>query len=88
MVTVELVYAPFGAPIIHMHIQVADRATVEDVVQQSGLQDRYPEILSYSVGVFSKKVEPNTAVCAGDRIEIYRPLLLDPMEKRRRRAKG
>jgi putative ubiquitin-RnfH superfamily antitoxin RatB of RatAB toxin-antitoxin module len=87
MITVELVYAPIGAPIIHLHLQVAPKRTVREVIYQSGLQAHYPEIFSYSVGVFSKLVDLNTIVCAGDRIEIYRPLLIDPMEKRRRRAK-
>lgn len=39
------------------------------------------------VGIFSRKVEPSQPVADGDRIELYRPLQLDPMEARRRRAR-
>jgi putative ubiquitin-RnfH superfamily antitoxin RatB of RatAB toxin-antitoxin module len=39
------------------------------------------------VGIFAKKVAPERPLKAGDRVEIYRPLILDPMEARRRRAK-
>lgn len=38
------------------------------------------------VGVFGKKVEASRVLVAGDRVEIYRALTLDPMEARRRRA--
>ena len=39
------------------------------------------------LGIFAKKVAPERPLEAGDRVEIYRPLILDPMEARRRRAK-
>ncbi|XDZ30059.1 RnfH family protein [Xanthomonas sp. NCPPB 2632] len=39
------------------------------------------------LGIFAKKVAPDRPLEAGDRVEIYRPLILDPMEARRRRAK-
>lgn len=39
------------------------------------------------IGIFARKVEPNRPVVEGDRIELYRPLQLDPMEARRRRAR-
>jgi putative ubiquitin-RnfH superfamily antitoxin RatB of RatAB toxin-antitoxin module len=38
------------------------------------------------VGIFGKKVEPGHVLGQGDRVELYRPLTLDPMEARRRRA--
>jgi putative ubiquitin-RnfH superfamily antitoxin RatB of RatAB toxin-antitoxin module len=39
------------------------------------------------LGIFARKVAPERVLEAGDRVEIYRPLILDPMEARRRRAK-
>jgi putative ubiquitin-RnfH superfamily antitoxin RatB of RatAB toxin-antitoxin module len=39
------------------------------------------------LGIFSKRVSSDHLVQAGDRIEIYRPLMLDPMEARRRRIR-
>ncbi|MDF4003871.1 RnfH family protein [Luteibacter sp. PPL552] len=40
------------------------------------------------LGVFATKVAADRVLEAGDRVEIYRPLALDPMEARRRRASG
>lgn len=40
------------------------------------------------LGIFSKKVAADRVLEEGDRVELYRPLTLDPMEARRRRAKG
>lgn len=85
---VDVVYAPLNAPIIHLHMDDVDNLTVGEVLQQSGLLETHPEICDLSVGIFSKLVDYNTKVRSGDRIEIYRPLLIDPMEKRRQRAKG
>lgn len=61
---------------------------VEDVIKQSGVLDAYPDIdlAVNKVGIFGRTVPLNTAVNDGDRIEIYRPLLADPKEIRRRRA--
>jgi hypothetical protein len=39
------------------------------------------------VGVFGKRVPPDTPLADGDRVEIYRALLLDPKERRRQRAR-
>ena len=39
------------------------------------------------LGIFAKKVAADRVLEEGDRVEIYRPLTLDPMEARRRRAK-
>ena len=39
-----------------------------------------------AVGIFSKHVSMDRVLNDGDRIEIYRPLLLDPKEARRKRA--
>lgn len=87
MLPVELVYIPIDAPTVHLHLQMGEGATVQDVLDSSNLANTHPETQNLSVGIFSKKVECNTKVKAGDRIEVYRPLLIDPMEKRRLRAK-
>lgn len=40
----------------------------------------------HQVGIFAKKKTPDTVLREGDRVELYRPLLADPKETRRRRA--
>lgn len=87
MVNVELVYIPVNQRTIHLHLVVAVGATVAEVLQQSGLLQSHVEIKDMSVGIFAKPVSLNTVVKSGDRIEIYRPLVIDPKEKRRQRAR-
>ncbi|HFQ4994844.1 TPA: RnfH family protein, partial [Vibrio vulnificus] len=63
-------------------------ATVEEIIRQSGVLEIYPEIDlgKNKVGVFSRLVKLDATVRDKDRIEIYRPLLADPKEIRRKRA--
>lgn len=62
-----------------------------DVLIQSAsaLTAEHSDILdkaSTTIGVYGRVVEKDYCVEEGDRIELYRPLILDPMEQRRRRA--
>jgi uncharacterized protein len=63
-------------------------ATVQAAIEQSGLLQDAPEIdlALFRVGVYGKLKSLDSAVCEHDRIEIYRPLIADPKESRRRRA--
>jgi putative ubiquitin-RnfH superfamily antitoxin RatB of RatAB toxin-antitoxin module len=69
-------------------VQLAEGATVEDAIRASGLLDAFPEIDldKNKVGIFSKLVKLDEKVRDRDRVEIYRPLIADPKEVRRRRA--
>ncbi len=87
MVNVELVFVPIDQPMIHLHLTVAPGATVVDVLHHSGLLQSHPDIIDLPVGIFAKQVPLNTVVKPGDRIEIYRPLMIDPKEKRRQQAR-
>lgn len=87
MADIEVVYVPANEAMIHLRFNIADGKTVGDVLQRSGLLESHPEVRALSVGIFSKQVDYNTVVQSGDRVEIYRPLLIDPMEKRRQRVK-
>ena len=57
-------------------IDIADGATVADVVQKSGLLEQFPEIdLEVNkVGIFGSVAKLDKPVKEGDRIEIYRPI--------------
>jgi len=57
-------------------------ASVRDALRASGIDAE-----ASAVGVFGKRVRPDTPLADGDRVEIYRPLLLDPKERRRQRAR-
>lgn len=63
-------------------------ATLRDAVALSGLLDRFPEIDldRQTIGVYGKPSTLDAPVNDGDRVEIYRPLVANPKEMRRRRA--
>ena len=84
---VELVYALSDRQ-SQVRIQIGDGASVEDAIHASGLLEAFPEIdLSRNkVGIFSKLVKLDEKVRDKDRVEIYRPLIADPKEVRRKRA--
>jgi len=84
---VEVVYAlPAEQPILH--VRLAEGATVVDAIRASGVLEAHPEIdlARNKVGIFSKLVKLEEAVRDRDRVEIYRPLIADPKEVRRKRA--
>jgi uncharacterized protein len=87
-IAVEVVYALPAEQVI-IPLQVPPGATVERAIRLSGLLARYAEInlATAPVGVFGKRVSLDTPLHAGDRVEIYRPLTVDPKEARRRRVK-
>ena len=65
-------------------------ATVADAIRASGFREAHPgvEIRDDRVGVFAHRVALDAPLRDGDRVEIYRPLLIDPREARRKRARG
>lgn len=69
-------------------LKVPFGTTAEQAVQFSEIRKAFPEInlLNNSLGIFGKLVKPDTILHDHDRVEIYRPLTVDPKEKRRRRA--
>ena len=89
VIEVEVVYAAVDRQVL-LTVAVPMGATVRDALFKSGLSSEFPELdlASCPVGVFGKVVaEPAIRlVQAGDRIEVYRPLLADPKEVRRLRA--
>ena len=88
MMDIEVAYAKPEEQVI-LKQSVAVDATVEHALKESGLLDRFPEIdLSVNkVGVFGKLCKLNASLRPGDRIEVYRALIADPKEARRKRAK-
>lgn len=88
-IRVEVAYAlPERQHLITLAIPAG--TTVRDAIERSGLAAACPEIdpATCAVGVFGRVVEDDYAPAAGDRIEIYRPLRMDPKEARRARARG
>jgi putative ubiquitin-RnfH superfamily antitoxin RatB of RatAB toxin-antitoxin module len=87
-ISVEVAYAtPHQQKILS--VQVEENSTIEEVIECSGLLKLFPQInlTEQKVGVFSKQKKLTDRVKEGDRVEIYRPLLIDPKEARKRKAK-
>jgi len=86
-INVEVAYALSGQQTL-LRVQLAEGATVEDAIRQSGVLDAFPDIdlARNKVGIFSKLVKLDEALRDKDRVEIYRPLIADPKEVRRKRA--
>ena len=85
---VELAYADPAREVL-MVLEVRPGATVRECVETSGLFRLVPGLRDGKVGfaVFGRRVEPEDPVSAGDRIEVLRPLEIDPKEARRLRAR-
>lgn len=88
MIAVEVAYATPKKQLI-VNVNVLPNSTVEDAILASNILAQFPEIdlQKNAVGIFSKRVKLTTRLKHKDRVEIYRPLVIDPMEARRLRAK-
>jgi putative ubiquitin-RnfH superfamily antitoxin RatB of RatAB toxin-antitoxin module len=75
---------------IWMNIEVPDGATVKDAIEKSGVLRMFPtiDLDAQKVGVFNKLVKLDTALRAGDRVEIYRPITCDPLTVPRKDGGG
>lgn len=86
-IRVEVAYAlPERQVIIPLTVRWG--ATVKEAVLKSGIVEMFPEIDldRNKLGVFGKVSVADRILREGDRVEIYRPLMADPKELRKRRA--
>ncbi|ETT02436.1 RnfH family protein [Providencia alcalifaciens] len=69
-------------------VKVAEGTTIEDAIIASGILTLRSDIdlKQNKVGIYSRPAKLGDVVQEGDRIEIYRPLIADPKELRRKRA--
>ena len=69
-------------------VELPDGATVAEAIDASALARQFPDLdfEELQAGIWGKPVERARAVRDGDRIELYRPLEMDPREARRLRA--
>lgn len=86
-IEVEIVW-PRPEGLRHWRLRLPDGSTAGAALaaiaqDENGLQDL---LEGQPLGIFARRVEPGQVLQEGDRLEIYRPLQLDPKEARRRRA--
>ncbi|MCB1959434.1 MAG: RnfH family protein [Rhodocyclaceae bacterium] len=89
-IRVEVVYAlPERQEVVTLNL--AAETTAEQAILASGLLEKYPEIsldkTGNKIGIYAKLAPLTTVLRDRDRVEIYRPLIADPKEVRRKRAK-
>ena len=87
LIRIEVVYAlPTRQAVVKLRLPA--RSTVWAAIEASGLLQKYPEIdlEKNKLGVFAKLVKVDTILRDQDRVEIYRPLIADPKEVRKKRA--
>lgn len=88
MLRIEVVYCPQPGQADAVSLPMSPAATVADALQASGLLTRHGLTLNaLTVGVWAKTKPLDTTLRDGDRVEIYRPLTVDPKEARRLRYK-
>jgi putative ubiquitin-RnfH superfamily antitoxin RatB of RatAB toxin-antitoxin module len=70
-------------------LKITAGSTVAEAISQSKIVEQFEdfELDLGKVGIFGKKTSPDQVLREGDRVELYRPLLADPKEVRRQRAK-
>lgn len=86
---VEVVYAlPDRQPLLK--VELPEGSTVDAAIRASGVLEAFPEIdlARNKVGIFGKLAKLDEPVRDKDRVEIYRPLIADPKEVRRKRAEA
>ena len=86
-IPVEVAYALPDKQEIVM-LEVLPGTTAREAVEQSGIERQFPGLDpgSCDLGIFGKVVKGDQRLRAGDRVEIYRALIADPKEVRKRRA--
>lgn len=89
LLDVEVVYAQPDRQ-WRIPLRMPPGATVADAIERSQIARHVPTIVISDrlVGIFYRPCDLSTELEQGDRVEIYRPLLADPKEGRRRRAAG
>ncbi len=86
---VSVVYSPHAGAIDETALELPAGATVIDALLASGILERHPQIdrVHPAVGVWSRTVPLEQPLRPHDRVEVYRPLAVDPKEARRRRQR-
>jgi len=86
-INVELIF-PLPQEQCLFEVSVDVNTTISHAIEVSGILEKYPEIdlTVNKVGIFSKVANLEQTLRDGDRVEIYRPLLADPKEMRKRKA--
>ena len=84
---ITVVFSPAAREVLEVVVMLAPNSTVADAIQASGLMAKCnaAETQAVTVGVWGRKAALTQPLLDGDRVEIYRPLTVDPKVARRER---
>jgi putative ubiquitin-RnfH superfamily antitoxin RatB of RatAB toxin-antitoxin module len=82
---VEVAYALPQRQVV-VEVPLCEGMTAIEALRASGLPEEFPELQAAGLplGIFGRRVGETEVLRAGDRVEVYRPLAVDPREARRR----
>lgn len=86
-IEVTVAYSPAPRQVCEIALCLLPGATVAQALQQSGLQSLYPELdlPTAALGIWGRKAALAQVLRDKDRVEVYRPLRVDPKVARRER---
>ena len=86
-IDIEVVYASAEEQAL-ISLSLSGGSTVADALSASGLEKRFPSVdfSKLQTGIWGQIVTRDKVLAKGDRVEVYRPLQLDPKEARRQLA--
>lgn len=86
---VEVAFAMPGLQLLET-VTLEPGATLQDAIERSGIEQRFPDegIAALPTGIWGRPAERARRLEEGDRVEIYRPLEIDPRDARRRLARA
>ncbi|HEX6704263.1 MAG TPA: RnfH family protein [Albitalea sp.] len=89
-IAVVVAYSPGPREIDLSELVLAAGATLHDALRASGVLERHPgiDLATHKVGIWGRVRALDAPLREGDRVEVYRPLKVDPKEARRQRYRG
>ena len=88
-IRVDVACSPQPGAAFELKLELEAPVTAFDAIRASGVLERHPELSlgEPMIGIWGRACAADTVLGDGDRVEIYRPLTMDPNEARRLRAK-
>jgi len=90
MVRIAIAFSASAGRAFELTLELPAPATALDAIRASKLLERHPELCRGGplIGIWGRACAPETVLVDGDRVEVYRPLTMDPNEARRLRARN
>lgn len=85
LLRVEVIHCAARGEVDSCVLHLPDGATVQEAIQSSGLLQRHPGLSLADAGIWGRAAAAGQRLRDGDRVELYRPLRIEPMDARRAR---